>query len=303
MSHEPSVTHAPSLIDILIVLALMLLSTIIGQMIAEFVARGMGIDDIQAFISSADGTLSAPRRDALQVIVGINQFFTFIVPAAVFSWMAYQYRGFHSLRLHRLPTAPMLLLGLLLVFAGFPIAQLLLKLNQMIPIGEHATNMEANAARLTEALLNMDSVPALLGTLLVVAVLPAIGEELVFRGVIQRSLQDYGPHIAIWLTAVAFSTFHFQFAGFLPRLFLGALLGYFVHWSGSLWLPIFAHLLNNGAQVLAIYIAKQRRPLNPILPDDYPSLNWWWAAIAIIVFGVLIYRMQRLHNNTKAINQ
>jgi len=77
--------------------------------------------------------------------------------------------------------------------------------------------------------------------LLVIAILPALGEELVFRGVIQQKIaEQISVHGAIWLTAILFSTIHLQFQGFLPRMLLGAVLGYLFFWSKNLWIPIFA---------------------------------------------------------------
>jgi len=95
----------------------------------------------------------------------------------------------------------------------------------------------------------------LLGFVLI-AVLPAIGEELAFRGMLQPALNRLtgNAHAAIWITAAIFSAFHFQFLGFMPRMLLGAMFGYMMHWSGNLWIPVIAHFVNNGASVILIYL-------------------------------------------------
>ena len=90
---------------------------------------------------------------------------------------------------------------------------------------------------------------------MVIALIPAVGEELTFRGVLQQSLtRKMNPHVAIFLSAAIFSFIHFQFYGFLPRLFLGLLLGYMFYITGSLWTSILMHFLNNGTAVVLYYL-------------------------------------------------
>ena len=114
---------------------------------------------------------------------------------------------------------------------------------------------EAEAMRMTEAFLVMDTPLDLLVNLLIIAVIPAVGEELLFRGVIQKLFLKWNGkvHLSVWLTAFVFSAVHMQFLGFFPRLILGAVLGYMLVWSGSLWLPIVAHFTNNAFAVLFTY--------------------------------------------------
>ena len=125
---------------------------------------------------------------------------------------------------------------------------------------------EENAKVLTESLLKMDSFGLLLSNMIVIAILPAIGEELFFRGTIQQLIQrsSKNPHIAIWVTAFLFSALHMQFLGFIPRMLLGALFGYLFYWSGNLWLPIIGHFINNGFAVMATYMIQQNKIGNQI---------------------------------------
>ena len=89
-----------------------------------------------------------------------------------------------------------------------------------------------------------------------IAILPAIGEEFLFRGVLQKLFCRLfkSDHLAIWLTAFIFSFFHFQFFGFVPRLILGLIFGYLFYWSGTLWLPVVAHFINNAVPTIQAYI-------------------------------------------------
>ncbi len=157
-------------------------------------------------------------------------------------------------------------------------------------IGRWAKEMEANAAEIIESItVNMTPL-AFLISFLVVAVLPAVGEELLFRGVIQtemvRALKN--PHIAIWITSILFSALHFQFLGFVPRMFIGAFLGYLYYWSGNLWVPVLAHFFNNGIQLVGLYLFQKG-----LLSFDVESTErapWpMVAAAAVLLLSLLFY--------------
>ncbi len=119
-----------------------------------------------------------------------------------------------------------------------------------------ALDKEEELKRITEFLTTFDSFGQFLWGFLVIAILPAIGEELIFRGIIQNKLHVYlkNIHAAIWISAILFSGFHIQFYGFVPRLLLGGLFGYMYAWSRNLWYPIIGHFINNGFTLLMIYL-------------------------------------------------
>lgn len=124
---------------------------------------------------------------------------------------------------------------------------------------EWAREREDLAAELTQYLTKFENVWEVAVAMLVIAVLPAFGEELVFRGIIQNQLHrtTNNIHVSIWLAAILFSAIHFQFFGFVPRMLLGALFGYLYYWSSNIWVPILAHFVNNGFSVLAMYFYQQ----------------------------------------------
>ncbi len=117
---------------------------------------------------------------------------------------------------------------------------------------------EESAAKMTEAFLNVHTFGGLLINLIIVALLPAVGEEFLFRGVLLKLLKEWtkNKHAAILITAFLFSAVHFQFYGFLPRFLLGALFGYLFIWSGNIWIPVTVHFVNNGLAVILYYFAK-----------------------------------------------
>lgn len=115
---------------------------------------------------------------------------------------------------------------------------------------------EDSAQAMTGKLLDTKSVAEMLLMVLVVGVLTAMGEELFFRSALLGSALDRKrrPHLWVWVVAFIFSAFHLQFYGFIPRLLLGAWFGYLLLWSKSVWVPIFAHALNNSMVVIMSYL-------------------------------------------------
>jgi len=117
--------------------------------------------------------------------------------------------------------------------------------------------------------LKVDYSYELLLNLVVIALLPALGEELIFRGIIQQKLAAswQQPQLAIWATAIIFSSIHLQFQGFFPRVLLGAALGYLFMWTRNLWIPIFAHFVFNASQILVQYFFYQQEETTWSLED------------------------------------
>ena len=117
---------------------------------------------------------------------------------------------------------------------------------------------EEEMMKITLYLTDFENTGEFLAGVLVIGILAGIGEEYLFRGVLQPKLHHYtgNAHAGVWITAIIFSAIHFQFYGFLPRLMLGALFGYLYVYSGSLVYPIVAHILNNTFTVVAVYLNK-----------------------------------------------
>ena len=124
---------------------------------------------------------------------------------------------------------------------------------------EWAREKENAAEAITTFLTNFESSGELFLAIFVIAVLPGIGEELVFRGLLQKEFIKAGAnvHLSIWIAGILFSTMHMEFFGFVPRMLLGALFGYLYYWSGSLSLAMLAHFINNGVSVVALYFYQQ----------------------------------------------
>nr|WP_294897430.1 CPBP family intramembrane glutamic endopeptidase [uncultured Pedobacter sp.] len=150
---------------------------------------------------------------------------------------------------------------------------------------------ELEAGDLTKKLLLMKGYGDLAINLLMIAIIPAIGEELFFRGGLQNILGQWfkNHHVAIWTTAIIFSAIHLQFYGFFPRMLLGALFGYLLVYGRSIYLPILGHFLNNGsAVVMAFILQKQGKGLDDL--DQTSSFNHIdYLISAIITLALLLY--------------
>ena len=158
---------------------------------------------------------------------------------------------------------------------------------------------EEAAAALSEKMMQTSAFDVLLGNIFLIAIVPALGEELFFRGLLQTRLSHWikNTHAAVWITAIVFSAFHVQFYGFIPRLLLGAYLGYLLVWSGSLWLPVLAHFVNNALAVV-MYFLFQNNYIS-LHPDKIGVNGSFLIIIAnVLVLGGVIYfqRRQEINN-------
>ena len=157
--------------------------------------------------------------------------------------------------------------------------------------------------KLTEYLTRFGSLGEFLLGLLVFGLIPAVGEELVFRGVIQRQFIRWfqNPHVGIWVTALIFGAIHLQFYGMLPRTLLGALLGYLYWWSGNIWVPILGHFINNGFTVLMMYLL-QRQVVDFDL-DNTEAMPLPSILFSLAASGALLYFLQGQFRAWRALQQ
>jgi membrane protease YdiL (CAAX protease family) len=152
-----------------------------------------------------------------------------------------------------------------------------------------ARAMEDRAMQMTLYLTTFDSFAMFILGFIVIAVIPGIGEELVFRGFLQNYFHRSSKniHVAIWLSAFLFSAMHMQFYGFIPRVLLGALFGYLYYWSGNLIIPVLAHVFNNGFTIIMMYM--NQLSITNIDVESTESIPISYMIIATLLTGGLIY--------------
>lgn len=223
---------------------------------------GISLMDTVDLLSNLEDPKVVPLLMFLQVVQSVG---IFLLPPLL-AGLLFEGNTFRYLRLDRTSGGSFYLYTILILVVSTPLLQALITLNEQMNLPSFMQEVEAwmknseeQATRLTEAFLQGTSWKALLVNLLVVAVLPGIGEELMFRGLLQRLLAEWfrNIHVAIWVSALLFGAMHLQFYGLLPRLMLGALLGYLFYWCGSLWIPVVAHFLNNAFTVVMSWMANR----------------------------------------------
>ena len=227
----------------------------------------------------------------------------FILPPII---IAYLFLGNipEYLYLNKPFNASTFLLIIILMFVMSPLINFLGEWNSnmslpswMSGIEDWMRRSEDQADEMTEAFLNVKTIPGLSFNLFMVAFLPAVGEELLFRGVIQKifTRMTKNTHWGIWISAILFSAMHMQFYGFIPRVLLGALFGYLLVWSGTMWLPMLGHFLNNGIAVIGMFMINNG--LMSAEVEEYGSTeNSYYAAIISLLLVVVILYMIKKEN-------
>ncbi len=234
----------------------------------------------------------------------IQTLVTFILPSVICAWLwDADKRPFAWLKMEHAPSWQDALLAVAVMICAIPAINLLADLNSRIDLPESLgaleqwmTQRETEAADLTQRFLQADNIGMLLVNIGLMALFPAIAEEISFRGTLQQLFTNHQssslegrsggvPHLAIWATAVVFSAIHFQFYGFIPRMLMGAAFGYVFAWSGNLWLPILMHFTNNAVAVIAFYA------LTNYADTIGAGTTWWIGVLSLMItcLGLLIF--------------
>ncbi len=224
---------------------------------------------------------------------------TFFLPPVLCAYIwSDDHKPFTWLRLDTRPDGFLCLIAIGIMLCAIPAINLLADLNNriifpacMAGLEQQLRAMEEAASVLTERFLQADNLGGLLINIGLMALLPALSEELSFRGTLQQVITNHKSqitnHVAVWLTAIIFSAIHMQFFGFIPRMLMGAMFGYIFLWSGSLWIPIIMHFTNNSLAVIAYYTFGQNSSADTI----GTGTTWWLGVLSLILtsLGLLIF--------------
>jgi len=257
-------------------LAMMPLSSLFGIEEPEKIAQGLVASDAEAY--------------AFLFVQGLSALGGFALTALMFSVLQ---TGLvlEPLGFKRYPTFKMIALTFVSIIAAQFFIEWLVSINQQIPLsGSLATLREyqKKAAELTEKLLDHTSFARFIASAIVIAVIPALAEELFFRGLLLGTMlrSRMNPYIAMAISGFMFSVIHFQFDNVIAIGVLGAFLGFLYYISGSLWLPIIAHFINNFMTVLFKYLHH-----TGVISQDIVEMNtpWWLTVIGISIFAAMTY--------------
>ncbi len=241
-------------------IAITIIALFLSPLLLSFfllLSRGLSFEEL----SSELGTqMSNPSF--LLLMQGLQTLLVFILPPFLLN---YWYDEKNSTFLKLVKAKPLdILLAVFSILAAIPLINFLVSWNQDIQLPSFLAGVEKwmraaedSAERATELMLQSNSPVDLLWQLLVIAIMAGFGEEILFRGTLQSIFSSKGRiQLAIWMTAIVFSSIHLQFYGFIPRLLLGAWFGYLLFWSGSIWVPVAAHFANNAISIAFHYAEK-----------------------------------------------
>ena len=235
----------------------------------------------------------------------VTQILTFMMPVVIMTSIYYkgQAKEYYRLRFGQ-ETWNMAAAGLVVTLLLVPLNDWLTVWNDGWDfgwIGEKLREVQKQTEGILEGMLATDTVGGLLANLFVIALVPAVCEEVFFRAGIQNLLQRWfrNPHAAIWLTAVIFSLAHGEVFSFVPRFVLGALLGYLYVYGNSILVNSMAHFINNAVVVVLYWLSAQGK----LGFDPSEPLEFSWiltACCTVAAVGVLwvTFFSKKMKNST-----
>ena len=242
----------------------------------------------------------------LNLQVALQNIIVFAFPAFALAVFVSR-KPINYLRLNCMPRAKSLLFLTVAIVVAMPAMNYIIDWNESIRLPESMSDIEQilrqyedMAKTATDNLTKGKSFGGILVLILTVGCLTGFGEEVFFRGMFTRLIIDKpcNKHIAIWIGAFLFSLMHFQFYGFVPRMLLGGFFGYLMVWSGSLWLPIIAHAINNSLAIVSIYLCEQN--ILPVRLDEVGCDSISLFIVSSALTAVLIWQKDRFFGKNTA---
>jgi uncharacterized protein len=301
---EPILGHlSPSaklIFVFLLVIVCFVILSIIGMLMAIPLFDVNLFKDIAAYTDYQNPD-AVPVLKFLQIIQSVS---LFLLPSLLAGYL-FGGNKWNWLGLDNTSTGRIFLATALIMFVSLPAIGWTTSLNEMMKLPEFLKGIEdwmkvteEQALKLTESFLNINSASGLIINLIMIAIIPAIGEELFFRGLLQRLFSEWfsNVHVAIFVTSFLFAAIHLQFYGFLPRMLLGVLFGYLFYWTGSIWIPIFGHFLNNDSAVIISFMSN-RGTISSGYEDFGATENLFLVCSSVLFTAGLLYLIFRSTRN------
>lgn len=240
----------------------------------------------------------------IRYLQGVSQVGAFLIPPLIFAFLFYEApKNYFSFKIERKEKLPIILF-ILLFLISVPIVEWLSLFNQSFSYPEWLSGFEQYSKSLSEKseiiiskMLSDKSIIGLFGNIVIIGLLPAFSEELFFRGVLQQLLIKWTKkqHLSVIIIAIIFSAIHLDFMNFIPRVFLGLILGYAFLYTKTIWTPILIHLINNTSSVLFYYFSSEEVSSNVYYFDG--KITPLIISIAASFFIIFIIRKQLLKQN------
>lgn len=272
----------------------------LGSLISMPIVMVMGGIGPMEFMDIMENPKYFREMQVMQTISAICAFFLpTIFAASLLSRKPLELTGFKGSI-----TMKHILFTIVIISCALALSSSLGYLSYQIPfpdvIKEYFIKLESNYAKMAASLIRLDNPFELVLSIFVMAAVPAVCEETLFRGGLQNYM--YRGTKKLWFSVIVvsiiFSAVHFSFFGFLSRLMLGIVLGLLYQYSGRLWLPIIAHFINNAAAVIAMYVQKSNgKPMEEIL-NDRDGSYLGFLAIPLLVFLFVKFKQVSSNNQT-----
>lgn len=259
--------------------------------------NGISLDEAMKVV---EGQSKNSAARAVMAGMQVVQFLTlFIIPSLLFAFWADPKNVFSFSGIKKPWTNQYYILVAGLIFTSLFAVALLGLLNEKVPLPQSFLEMEKKQNAAIETLVMAKTPAELLFSIFLIGVLAGVGEELFFRGCLQRILIQItrSPWAGIIITSALFSAFHFQFSGFLPRMFLGVALGALYWYSGSILPGILFHMVYNTIGVVVAYYYPEQ--LNkPETINANAAMMYVMGALGIA--GV-VYLVKRMKENSRTV--
>ncbi len=261
--------------------------------------RIFGIDPHAVLDLENQIELNRNNVNSAKLYMGLVSFGSFIL-SSIIVISTFRKKLFPFTVLDKPPKLVNVIIGILLLITSIPLVNWLLDINRNIPIPSSTLRQflehqeELNNFTYDVILTGNTGIVVLLNIFLV-GLLPALGEELFFRGIMLRIFKSLtrNIHLGVWLSAILFATLHIQVFKIVPMILLGALFGYVYYLSGSLWITIIMHFINNSIAVIIDHLEEPHTGGNLMLNDQ----AWYYIALSIALIAFLLFSLKKYNPN------
>jgi membrane protease YdiL (CAAX protease family) len=295
MSRRPVLEIKHPFQQLLFLLGLMAVSvlifTLLGQLLS-MVFWGVGMND---FADLTNVEEYPENIGVVKFMQSVSHLGLFLVPSLFFTYLTTN-NTVQFLKLNKNTSSVTWVLIVFVIIFMSPFVNWTIELNSNLKLPHLLSgfedwihNTEEKTRILSNSFLKDTSFLSLVSNIIMIGVIPAFGEELLFRGIMQKMFKNWfkNVHWAVIVTSIAFSTFHMQFLGFLPRFLLGMLLGYLFVWTRNLWVPIIVHFINNTAAVIVGFLFYSGK-IKTDVESFGSAANGWFIFLSILTTGLLL---------------
>lgn len=279
-------------LQLILLFIIVLVSSLIFQILGISIINSVFNFDIYDLISDNSSQLIMENENGYWiffVLIGLNSLGMFILSSIVFAKLI-SINALDYLSINSKPSFNFLIYLPIFSIAGVILVSFMGELNMKLNLPEVFHTMEQEASELINFIVSFNNPTHIVATFLLMAILPAIGEELFFRGILQKIFIKWTKKnwLGILITAFIFSAIHLQFLTFLPRFFMGIMLGYLFVWSRNLIIPIIAHLLHNFISIVVAMNTEQTEI------EIAEFSNFWFVILAFVIMALISYRYYSL---------